>query len=97
MIMLAISLFYYALKLVEDQELEDDDFRYNSSHPRWWLVLASLILVGFFSLRRFTLTYRHAIKLTPHFGEGISMGLINMLANFLGAAQVIIFAKLKIW
>ena len=93
MIMLAISLFSYALNyLDEDQELDDKNFRYDSSYPRWWIVLISLVLIGFFSLRRFTLTSRHAIKLTPHFGEGISMGLINMLANFLGAAQVIIFA-----
>lgn len=88
MLMIGSILFSYSLYYVNDPEIEDENHgpkHYQLYCKKLNFIMASLIIYGFFSIRRFTLSYKHAIKLTPHFGEAISIGLINMLANFLGA------------
>ena len=96
--LLAIYLFDYATEYCDEGAVKlpyDYHEYFIMGTKRWNIVCISLVLIGFFSVRRFTLTYKHVIKLTPHFGEGISMGLVNMLANFLGAVQVIVFTLCK--
>ena len=58
--------------------------------------MSSIFLFGFFNISYFTICYRHAASLTPRFGEAISSGLLNMMANLIGFIQTFVWAYFDI-
>ena len=60
------------------------------------LTLSSIFLFGFFNISYFSICYQHGVSLTPRFGEAISTGLINVMANLCGFIQTFVWAYFDI-
>jgi len=54
------------------------------------VVLISVALNGAVCISSFSVVFEYGVRLSPGIGESVSGGLINMLANGMGWAQMVI-------
>ena len=57
----------------------------------YWFVFLAIILNGTINIGIYSSCFEYAVAITPDYGEALSAGCINCLANTLGFAEIIIF------
>jgi hypothetical protein len=57
----------------------------------YWAVFFAIVLNGTINIGIYSSCFEYAVAITPDYGESLSAGLINCLANTLGFAWIILF------
>lgn len=57
----------------------------------YWLVFLSIIINGFINIGVYSSCFEYAVAITPEYGEALSAGIINCVANTLGFLEIMFF------
>lgn len=57
----------------------------------YWFVFISIVVNGAINIGVYSCCFEYVVALTPDYGEALSAGIVNCLANTLGFAEIMLF------